>query len=404
MVIYREDRNPIPYILLKKEVEQPGIIALFFSFEQRLRTTAASFFSGSIGEPRTPDEVLNRVFMEKNWSENMMKNKSLKKMKRDIEAISPVIATILLVLVAVASAVAFYAFTSAWQSEQTDNLDNVDVNQKTEIEIAGSTTVYPLMEVAAAAFMDANPALTVSVSGGGSGAGITAAAEKTADIGMISKAWDGSVEELKHTVIAYDGVVIIIGDAAMTAHGITPAMLQNMNQTIIQGVYGIDDDGADPITTWGQLVDALNGAAAAPADSDPIVTYERAEESGTEEGFTEFIIGHKNIALDAEGVQGNPGMITAVRGDENGIGFTSYGMAAAEDSGLNAFWFEGVECTPDSVIEQIESKTGYAASRPLVILTNGVPNGIVADFIEFILDEENNLAFCDEVGYISLYA
>ena len=45
---------------------------------------------------------------------------------------------------------------------------------------AGSTSVQPLSEELAAAFMDANPGITVEVQGGGSGQGIKAIVEKIA--------------------------------------------------------------------------------------------------------------------------------------------------------------------------------------------------------------------------------
>jgi phosphate transport system substrate-binding protein len=49
--------------------------------------------------------------------------------------------------------------------------------------IAGSTSVQPLSEELAAAFMDANPGISVEVQGGGSGQGIKAIQEKIADFG-----------------------------------------------------------------------------------------------------------------------------------------------------------------------------------------------------------------------------
>ncbi len=52
---------------------------------------------------------------------------------------------------------------------------------------AGSTSVQPLSEELAAAFMDANPGISVEVQGGGSGQGIKAIQEKIADFGALSR-------------------------------------------------------------------------------------------------------------------------------------------------------------------------------------------------------------------------
>jgi len=53
------------------------------------------------------------------------------------------------------------------------------------VVIAGSTSVQPLSEELAAAFMDANPGISVEVQGGGSGQGIKAIQEKIADFGAL---------------------------------------------------------------------------------------------------------------------------------------------------------------------------------------------------------------------------
>ncbi|WP_019176220.1 substrate-binding domain-containing protein [Methanomassiliicoccus luminyensis] len=355
----------------------------------------------------------------------MIKNKSMRKMRSDLKAVSPVIATILLVLVAVASAVAFWAIMQSWQDDQSEKLGTVDIGDDTltgKIKVAGSTTVYPMMDLAAKNFMNINPQVKITVQGGGSGAGVTGVTTGTADIGMISKAWtDGETyPSIVATTIAHDGVVIIISDKAAEKHGITDAMLEAMETADIMGVYGVAYKTSDDktlveatttsIDTWGELVVALGGTYTGEDADAPINTYQRSEESGTEEGFVQKVMGASDKQLpkfcEAEGKDGNPGMIQAVSADEDGIGFTSYGMAAS-NSGLMSFWLNGVECTPESVEAELADKNdpeGYDGSRPLVVLTNGAPSGIVKTFIDYILDETNNVAICSAEGYISLYA
>lgn len=339
----------------------------------------------------------------------MIKNESIRKLKRDVEAISPVIATILLVLVAVVSAVAFYAFTSAWQSEQQDNIDNVDISKKTILDISGSTTVQPLLEESAKSFLKANPSYTVNVAGGGSGKGITDVTSGVSDIGAISKSWAASdataYPAVRSTIIAYDGVVVV------TSHALTGASanaIQNLTSEHIRGVYGYDASGnkvAATYTTWGALLTALNqvNEASNPAivDTNPIVTYQRSEDSGTEEGFAQKVLGlskAKNVDNSgAIGVEGNSGVIAALQSDKNGIGFTSFGYAEANS--LSVFGLNDVKVVTHATIKSGE----YDGTRPLVLLTNGNPTGLVADFIDFILDETNNKALTEKVGYTSLY-
>ncbi len=54
----------------------------------------------------------------------MLNSKSIRKIKRDVEAISPVVATLMLVLIAVAACTAFYLWESGWQASTTKNINS----------------------------------------------------------------------------------------------------------------------------------------------------------------------------------------------------------------------------------------------------------------------------------------
>lgn len=80
------------------------------------------------------------------------------------------------------------------------------------LTVSGSTTVLPIASKEATAFMNIYHGLTVTVTGGGSGAGITAVSSGTVNIGMSSRDLQSSESNLglvKH-VIAKDGIVIIV--------------------------------------------------------------------------------------------------------------------------------------------------------------------------------------------------
>lgn len=80
------------------------------------------------------------------------------------------------------------------------------------VSLAGSTSVGPVMEVLAEAYMEINPDVSVEVQQSGSGAGMTSAIEGVCDIGMASR--DVSEEEqaqgLIPTTIATDGIAVIV--------------------------------------------------------------------------------------------------------------------------------------------------------------------------------------------------
>jgi phosphate transport system substrate-binding protein len=56
-----------------------------------------------------------------------------------------------------------------------------------QLVMVGSTTVLPIAQAAAEAFMDKNPSIDVTVRGGGSGVGIAALKDKTCNIANSSR-------------------------------------------------------------------------------------------------------------------------------------------------------------------------------------------------------------------------
>nr|WP_126466305.1 substrate-binding domain-containing protein [Peptoniphilus ivorii] len=80
-----------------------------------------------------------------------------------------------------------------------------------EITIAGSTSVTPLIEKLAEAYKKLNPNANIQIQSNGSSAGITAAAEGTAQIGMSSRELkDEEKSKVEGTVLAQDGIAVIV--------------------------------------------------------------------------------------------------------------------------------------------------------------------------------------------------
>lgn len=79
------------------------------------------------------------------------------------------------------------------------------------ITIAGSTSVSPLMEKLAEAYKALNPNCQIDIQSNGSSAGMTAAMEGTAQLGMASRELkDEEKAALEFTVIARDGIAVIV--------------------------------------------------------------------------------------------------------------------------------------------------------------------------------------------------
>jgi phosphate transport system substrate-binding protein len=97
------------------------------------------------------------------------------------------------------------------------------------LTVSGSTTVLPIADKAATSFEALYPSVTITVTGGGSGVGISAVIQKTVDIGMSSRDLQTSESNLKVLVkyiIAKDGIVIIVNPQNTYVTGLTMAQLK----------------------------------------------------------------------------------------------------------------------------------------------------------------------------------
>lgn len=82
---------------------------------------------------------------------------------------------------------------------------------KGTLSIVGSTSVSPVIEKLAEAYKAKNPGVTINITANGSSAGMTAAIDGTADIGMASRELKESEKaKLKYEAIALDGIAIIV--------------------------------------------------------------------------------------------------------------------------------------------------------------------------------------------------
>lgn len=82
-----------------------------------------------------------------------------------------------------------------------------------KIVVAGSSSVTPIMEKLAEAYMEINQGVSIEIQMTDSSAGLSAATEGTCDIGMASRNLkDSEKEKLEDIVIALDGIAVIVNN------------------------------------------------------------------------------------------------------------------------------------------------------------------------------------------------
>lgn len=226
-----------------------------------------------------------------------------------------------------------------------------------KITEAGSTTVQPLAEELANAFMAAHPDVEITIQGGGSSVGVKSAANGTVDIGAASrelKPEEKTLGLVEH-VLARDGIAIV-SHPSQTVSGLTKEQVKQIF--------------AGEITNWSEV----------GGSDEAINVVSREEGSGTRAAFEEMVMGEVLITATAILQPSNGAVRTTVAGDPNSIGFLSFGYL---DSSVKALSVDGVAGT----VENAKNGT-YPIVRPLLLLTKGEPEGLVKEFIDYCLSDE----------------
>lgn len=241
--------------------------------------------------------------------------------------------------------------------------------QKGEISISGGTAHIPVMKEAAKRIMSANPDVSISIAGGGSGVGIKQAGEGIVDVGNSGrKPKDAEIERYGLAMFkwAIDGVGV-----AVNPSNPVKAMTKEQLKDVFSG----------KIANWKDL----GGADKA------VNVYTRDEASGTRSVFWKKALGKGEIISSANFVVSNGAMKTAVANDPYAIGYVSVGHM---DSSVAGVALDGVAPTLDAV------KSGeYKVARGLYSNTKGEPSGLVKLFIDYLMSPEGQ-KIAAEKGFV----
>jgi len=244
------------------------------------------------------------------------------------------------------------------------------------INIKGSTTVLPIAQEVAELYMTKNPNINILISGGGSSVGIQSVGEGIADIGMASRELKDEEKSgypnLKPIVIAKDGIVIII-------HPNNPITNLTLDQIrcIYNGTY----------TNWKEV----------GGPDKEIVVINRDSASGTREFFWKHVMHKDDFVPTALEKNSNGAVKQTVSQTPDAIGYVGLGYVDSTVKAVN-IKNDGMEIEP--TVENILNGK-YPISRSLYMITNGEPEGIIKDFIDFVLSDEGQ-GIVEEEGFVPL--
>jgi len=201
-----------------------------------------------------------------------------------------------------------------------------------------------------------HPGTRIDVQTGGSSRGIADTNKGLADIGMASRALTPRENNLHGSVVAQDGIGIII-------HKSNPIRELGIDQ--IQDIY------TGRITNWQEV----GGPTA------PITVVNKAQGRSTLELFLQFfqlstrdIHAHVVIGDNEQGIK-------TVAGNPHAIGYVSIGTAqfnAVQGLPIRLLPLQNIPASLETV------RTGiFPLSRPLTLVTKSPPTGLTKTFIQF---------------------
>jgi len=245
--------------------------------------------------------------------------------------------------------IAFMACVISWSASARD------------VTVSGSSTVMPLAEAAAEEFNVQQKDYLVTVSAGGTGAGILGIAERKNDIALASREvtederqrFGDSFEEF---LVGLDGISLAVSDKVYLAG------VKGLSRQQVRDIY------SGNITNWKEV----------GGPDEDIYVISREEGSGTRDNFNEVVLGRRDAQTPGVDTvaMGGAEVKTAISGSYKAIGYLGFNYLG---SGVAGIAFNGVMPNYENIKLDI-----YDLHRHLYFYTFGKPTDGAQAFIDFV--------------------
>jgi phosphate transport system substrate-binding protein len=244
--------------------------------------------------------------------------------------------------------------------------------------IKGSDTVLPIAQETAEAYMKQNPSARVTVTGGGTGVGLSALLDGTTDIAMASRPVKFKEKmlaksygkELVETTIAYDALAVVVNPSNSVS---------KLTRTQLEDIF------TGRVTNWKQL----------GGDDLRIVVYLRETSSGTYEFFKESVLENQNYMAGALSMPATGAIIQSVSQTKGAIGYVGLAYLSPRVKALHIS-YDGSHYAVASA-ENAKNKT-YPIVRPLFYYYEKKSASKVKPLLDYILS--TGQAIIKKGGYI----
>lgn len=247
------------------------------------------------------------------------------------------------------------------------------------ITVKGSDTMVILAQRWAEVYMSKHPNVSIQVTGGGSGTGISALINGTTDICNASRPMKQSEKDKLKQRFNTLGVEIKSAKDGLSLYVNESNPVHELSLTQIKAIY------MGKVTNWKDV----GGPDA------KIILYSRENNSGTYVYFKDNVLEGEDFAPSAQNMPGTAAVVNAIAKDKFGIGYggAAYGKGIRFLKVKKDASAPGYEPTAENV------KSGdYPISRYLYMYTRSRPSGAMKEYIDWTLSSEGQ-DIVTKVGY-----
>jgi len=261
---------------------------------------------------------------------------------------------------------------------------------KTTIQNIGSDTMVNLAQAWAEEYAKVEPGVSVEVSGGGSGIGIAALINKTADVANSSRKLEPEElekakqvgEDPKEFMVGYDALSIYV-------HKSNP-----LNEISMEELGEIYREGGKT-AKWSDLGVTIPGS-----QDDKIIRVSRQNNSGTYHYFREAVVGRKSdFRSGSLDMNGSKDVVELVSKTPGAIGYSGMGYATPNVKVLKVSKKKGEPAFAPSIATTLD-KT-YPAARPMFMYTPSEPPAHVKKYLEWVHADAGQ-KIVEQTGYVPL--
>lgn len=248
--------------------------------------------------------------------------------------------------------------------------------------IKGSDTVLPLSQKEAENYMKKNPSATITVTGGGSGVGISALLAGTTDIAQASRKikfdekqkLQADGKSIKEVIVAYDALAVVVHPSNK---------ISKLTREQLEGIF------TGKIKNWKEL----------GGEDQKIVPYSRETSSGTYEFFKESVLKNKNYLNGIMSMPATGAIVQSVSQTKGAIGYVGLAYLNKNVKSVAVSYDKGKTFTEPSVANA-KNKT-YPIVRPLYYYYEQKSEKLVKGYLDYILSSSGQ-AIVSEVGFIAI--